>query len=69
MAQTTYTIPLNDPPRVADACSAMFEHLVMWKQKYNLDFVSVVRVGANVEITFSDPVPLLERQHIRLASS
>lgn len=67
MAQTTYIIPLNDPPRVADACASLFQHLVVWKQKYNIDFVSVIRVGANVEVTFSDPVPLLERQHIRLA--
>ncbi len=68
--QTTYSIPLNQPARVAEAMSMVFLHLVGWKQKYNIDFVSCIKNGTtSIDVTFSDPVPLDERLHIRLALS
>jgi hypothetical protein len=67
MANTTYSIPLNQPARVAEAMSAVFLHLVSWKQRFNIDFVSCIRNGANLDVTFSDPVPQSEREHIRMS--
>lgn len=67
MANTTYSIPLNDPERVADAMSAVMLHLIHWKREYNIDFVSLVRQGQNVELTFNNPIPLDERKAIRLS--
>ena len=66
MANTTYSIPLNQPARVAEAMAAVFLHLVEWKRRFNIDFVSCVRNGANLDVTFSDPVPQAEREHIRM---
>lgn len=67
MANTTYQIPLNDPERVANALASVMLHLVHWKREYNLDFVSLIRVGQNVELTFSDPIPLAERKSVRVS--
>lgn len=67
MANTTYQIPLNDPERVADAMAAVMQHLIHWKRVYNIDFVSLIRVGQNVELTFNNPIPLDERKAIRVS--
>lgn len=69
MAQTTYSIPLNQPARVADAMAAVFQHLVGWKREYNIDFVSCIRNGAQIDVTFSDPIPASEQVTIRLSLS
>lgn len=66
MANTTYSIPLNNPGRIADAMSQVFMHLIGWKLRYNIDFVSCIRNGSNLDVTFSDPLPQVERDHIRL---
>lgn len=65
MANTTYQLPVNNPERVVEAMCGVFQHLIGWKQNYNIDFVSCVRNGPNLDVTFSDPIPLAERQAIR----
>lgn len=67
MAQTTYSVPVQPPDRVLEAMIAVFSHLVAWKQVHNIDFVSCVRNGPNLDVTFSDPVPQAERQAIRMS--
>ncbi len=66
MAQTTYTIALTNP-NLEEAMVGVIVHLRSWKQLFNIDLVSIVRVPPNVEITLSDAPPLAERQHIKLA--
>lgn len=69
MAQTTYSIPVNNPPRVVEAMCAVFQHLVGWKIAYNIDFVSAIRNGPNLDVTFSDPVPQAEILAIKMSLS
>lgn len=57
MAQKTYVVPLTNPELVARSLCSVILHLQGWKAVYNIDFVSIVRVGPNVEVTFSDPLP------------
>lgn len=69
MAQTTYQLPLSDQQRAVDAMRVVFDHLQSWKAKYNIDFLSCIRNGPNLDVTFSDAIPQGERTHIRLALS
>lgn len=66
MANTTYPIPVLPKERAEEAMVAIFQHVIGWKQRYNIDFVSCVRNGANFDVTFSDPVPKAERDVIKL---
>lgn len=69
MAQTTYSFPVSPSDRTVEAMVAVFYHLQAWKQIYNVDFVSCIRNGANVDLTFSDPIPLAERLAIKVSLS
>lgn len=67
--EITYSISLATPAskrRAIDAMIAVFEHLEGWKRIYNIDFVSCIVNGAQMDITMSDAVPKPERDHIRL---
>jgi len=67
MAQTTYSIPVQPTDRAIAVACAVFNHLVAWKQLYNIDFISAVRNGANIDWTFSDAIPQPELSVIRLS--
>jgi hypothetical protein len=66
MANTTYSFPVSPADRAVEAMVAVFTHLTAWKQRYNIDFVSCVRNGANLDVTFSDPVPKAERDAVKV---
>ena len=66
MAQTTYSVSVQPPDRAIEAAIGVFNHLIAWKQLYDLDFISCVRNGPNFDLTFSDPVPKAERDAIKL---
>lgn len=62
----TYSFPVQPPDRAVEAMVAVFNHLVAWKTNYDIDFVSCVRNGANLDVTFSGPVPKAERDAIKV---
>jgi hypothetical protein len=66
MAQTTYSFPVQPPDRAVEAMCGVFHHLIGWKQLYGIDFISCIRVGPNLEVTFSDPLPKSERDSIKI---
>lgn len=65
MAQITYTVPLQPIERTETIMAAIAGHFVVWAQNYNASLVSIVRVGPNVEYTFSNPLPQEELRAIR----
>jgi hypothetical protein len=64
--QTTYSFPVQPADRAVEAMCGVFLHLICWKQLYGIDFISCIRNGANLDVTFSDPIPKAERDAIRM---
>lgn len=72
MANTTYSLALTPAAARSDTCDIMsyvFQHAEAWRTLHNCVFVSAVVNGANLDVIFSNPVPLAERRHIKLSLS
>lgn len=65
MANTTYSVPVTPVDRLAEVMCAVANHMQAWNQAHNAALVSIVRNGANVDFTFSNPLPAAELRAIR----
>lgn len=66
MANTVYTIPTSAQARFDEAMPMLLAHIPAYRAAYNVDLVSIVKQGANWQITLSNPLPASELVHIKL---
>lgn len=66
MAQTTYTVAFLPIERTEAICSAIIGQLGAWAELFDVHFVSIVKVGDNIEYTFTNPLPQAETDSIGL---
>lgn len=72
MADTAYSFSIataTQRERAGEAIAGVGAHLVYWLQAYNIRLRSIIvdDVALTVTFTFSDPVPKVERDHIRIS--